>query len=113
MPGRRAGGRRASSGYFARVWAVVRRIPRGEAWSYGAVARAAGFPGTARQVVWALRAAPRELPWHRVVGAGGRILLPAEAGAEQRLRLEAEGARFAGSRVLTRPPKARRARTKR
>ena len=115
MPARRPSGKRASSGYFARVWAVVRRIPRGEAWSYGSVARAAGFPGTARQVVWALRAAPPEahLPWHRVVGAGGKILLPAAAGAEQRLRLESEGVRFAGARVVMRRPRVRRARTKR
>ena len=33
------------------------------------------------------------VPWHRVVGAGGRILLPAEGGMEQRFRLEAEGVR--------------------
>jgi methylated-DNA-protein-cysteine methyltransferase-like protein len=87
--------------FYRSVWEVVRRIPRGRVASYGAVARAAGFPGLARQVVWALRGAPHSagLPWHRVVGAGGRILLPAEAGLDQQLRLQAEGVRFAGSRV--------------
>ena len=107
MPGRaprfdRAGSRRSSDdGYFRRVWAAVRRIPPGQVATYGAVARAAGFPGTARQVAWALRGAPRSagLPWHRVLGAGGRILLPAESGAEQKLRLQAEGVTFVGSRV--------------
>lgn len=76
----------------------VRRIPRGKVSTYGAVAVAAGFPGRARQVVWALHNA-RGLPWHRVVGAGGRILLPGENGLEQRMRLETEGVRFQGGRV--------------
>jgi hypothetical protein len=62
------------------------------------VAKAAGFPGAARQVVWALRQA-KGLPWHRVVAAGGRIALPGEAGFEQRMRLESEGVSFSGSRV--------------
>jgi methylated-DNA-protein-cysteine methyltransferase-like protein len=78
---------------------TVRLIPRGHVSSYGAVAKAAGFPGSARQVVWALRGAAVGLPWHRVVGAGGRILLPGEGGLEQRTRLAAEGVRLQGDRV--------------
>ena len=77
---------------------TVRKIPKGKVASYGTVARAAGFPGRARQVVWALRAS-RGLPWHRVVGAGGKILLPGESGLEQRLRLETEGVAFRAGRV--------------
>jgi methylated-DNA-protein-cysteine methyltransferase related protein len=77
---------------------AVRKIPKGKVSTYGEVARAAGFPGCARQVVWALRGS-RGLPWHRVVGAGGRISLPGENGLEQRFRLEAEGVVFHGSRV--------------
>jgi methylated-DNA-protein-cysteine methyltransferase-like protein len=83
---------------FAALQAVVRKIPRGKVSTYGQVARAAGYPGAARQVVWALRAT-RGLPWHRVVGAGGRIRLPGAAGLEQRIRLEAEGVTFSGMRV--------------
>jgi len=67
--------------------------------TYGDVAAAAGFPGRARQVVWALQGASAGLPWHRVVGAGGKILLTRASGLEQRLRLEAEGVVFHGSRV--------------
>lgn len=78
---------------------AVRKIPRGKASTYGAVAAAAGFPGRARQVAWALRNGQPGLPWHRVVGAGGRIRLPGAAALEQRLRLEQEGVRFTGSRV--------------
>src|SRR5689334_2521170 len=83
---------------FAQIRATILKIPRGKVATYGAVARAAGFPGAARQVVWALRQS-RGLPWHRVLAAGGRIALPGEAGFEQRLRLEAEGVQFNGSRV--------------
>ena len=83
---------------FKKIQSVIRTIPRGKVSSYGAVAKAAGFPGAARQVVWALRQA-KGLPWHRVVAAGGRIALPGEAGFEQRMRLEAEEVPFSGSRV--------------
>src|SRR5437879_13799962 len=72
---------------------TIRRIPKGKVSTYGDVARAAGFPGRARQVVWALRNA-RGLPWHRVLGAGGKIMLPGESGLEQRLALETEGVAF-------------------
>jgi methylated-DNA-protein-cysteine methyltransferase related protein len=96
--------RQAGGLSYQDVWAVVRRIPKGKVATYGGVARAAGFPGAARQVVWALRGAPRSLrlPWHRVLGAGGRILLPADAGLEQRLRLQSEGVTFSGNRVQMR-----------
>ncbi|HYX53964.1 MAG TPA: MGMT family protein [Candidatus Limnocylindrales bacterium] len=77
---------------------VILQVPRGKVSTYGAVARAAGFPGAARQVVWALRGG-HGLPWHRVLAAGGRIALPGEHGFEQRMRLEAEGVLFSGSRV--------------
>jgi methylated-DNA-protein-cysteine methyltransferase-like protein len=77
---------------------TIRKIPKGKVATYGDVARASGFPGRARQVVWALRNS-RGLPWHRVLGAGGKIMLPGEAGLEQRLRLETEGVTFRGGRV--------------
>ena len=75
---------------FRAIQTVVRKIPRGKVMTYGVVARAAGYPGAARQVVWALRAG-KGLPWHRVLGAKGKIRLPGEAGLEQKLRLRMEG----------------------
>ncbi|MCI4343511.1 MAG: MGMT family protein [Thermoplasmata archaeon] len=66
--------------------------------TYGEVARAAGFPGAAPLTVWALQRG-QGLPWHRVVGAGGRICLLGDEGREQRLRLEIEGVTFRGDRV--------------
>ncbi len=78
---------------------VVARIPKGKVMTYGSVAEAAGYPGAARQVAWALHNNSRGLPWHRVLGAGGNIRLPGEAGLEQRMRLQQEGVAFRGSRV--------------
>ncbi len=85
------------------IWHVVCAIPRGQVSTYGAVARAAGLPGRARQAGYALRVAPEELnvPWHRVVGAGGRIVFPptSRSGSEQARRLRAEGVAVRGGRV--------------
>ncbi len=78
---------------------VIARIPKGKVATYGSVAAAAGHPGAARQVAWALHNDSRALPWHRVLGAGGHIRLPGQSGLEQRLRLEQEGVTFHGSRV--------------
>jgi len=88
---------------FEEIRKIVAKIPKGKVATYGAVAAAAGFPGNARRVAWALRKTEGRLPWHRVLGSGGKILLPKEAGAEQRLRLEFEGVKFLGRKVdLTR-----------
>ena len=79
---------------------LVRRIPAGRAASYGAIGRAAlalGRPiGGARTVAWILAAlkGKDDTPWHRVVGAGGAILLPDRRGALQMGRLRREGVRF-------------------
>ena len=88
---------------FQELWAVVDRIPRGSASTYGAVARAAGMPGRARLAGRALREAPKEMniPWHRVVGAGGKIVFPVNSlnFREQTRRLRAEGVVVKGGRV--------------
>ena len=80
------------------IIAAIRSIPRGKVSTYGAVAKAAGFPRGARQVVAALRGAVG-LPWQRVLGAGGAIKLRGEYAFEQRFRLEAEGVTFRGRKV--------------
>ena len=82
----------------ARIVATIRKIPRGKVSTYGAVARAAGYPGAARQVVAALHRA-FDLPWQRVLGAGGEIKLRGDSAMEQRFRLESEGVTFRGRRV--------------
>jgi methylated-DNA-protein-cysteine methyltransferase-like protein len=93
---------------YARIYAVVRRIPKGHVASYGQVAELAGLPGAARQVGYAMAALRpgARVPWQRVVNARGEISARAEPGAEalQRLLLEREGVRFdaAGRIALSR-----------
>jgi methylated-DNA-protein-cysteine methyltransferase related protein len=78
--------------------ACIQKIPKGKVSTYGAVARAAGFPGASRQVARVLHGG-YGLPWQRVLGAGGEIKLRGDYAIEQQLRLEAEGVRFRGRRV--------------
>jgi methylated-DNA-protein-cysteine methyltransferase-like protein len=84
---------------------LVRTIPAGRAASYGTVGRAAAAffrpIGGARTVAWILASlkGKDDTPWHRVVGAGGRILLPDRRGAVQARRLRGEGVRFAGAAI--------------
>lgn len=80
------------------VAAVIRSIPRGRVSTYGAVAKAAGYPRCARHVAKVLNQV-RGLPWQRVLGSGGRISLSGELGLEQRFLLESEGVRFRGRKV--------------
>lgn len=78
----------------ARILAVVDSIPRGRVATYGQVAREAGLPRHARLVGRLLSRLPAAtaLPWHRVIGAAGRIRLR-PGGARQRQRLAREGVR--------------------
>jgi methylated-DNA-protein-cysteine methyltransferase-like protein len=85
---------------YARIYAVVRHIPRGRVATYGQVAELADLPGHARQVGYALHALPDDeadsVPWQRVVNAQGEVSLRAEPGMEglQRTILETEGVDF-------------------
>jgi methylated-DNA-protein-cysteine methyltransferase-like protein len=101
LPTRDAGARSAVD--LQAIWDAVSLIPRGQVATYGAVARAAGLPGRARLTGYALRMAPKNmhLPWHRVVGAGGRIVF-AKGSAhfrEQAKRLRAEKVILKAGRV--------------
>lgn len=86
-----------------RVVEIVRNIPPSLVLTYGAVAALAGNPRAARQVVRVLHACSRreELPWHRVVNRGGRIVLrSAEGRSEQRSLLKREGIEFDGTDAI-------------
>jgi methylated-DNA-protein-cysteine methyltransferase related protein len=80
---------------YERIYAVVRRIPRGRVATYGQVAKLAGLPHHARQVGYAMHALPwsTRVPWHRVISAPGQIAKRADPdGARwQQLKLEREG----------------------
>jgi methylated-DNA-protein-cysteine methyltransferase-like protein len=91
--------KRNPSDSYARIYAVVRRIPRGKVATYGQVATIAGLPGRPRMAGYALYASGphHALPWHRVLGAGGRLTLARldpDTALTQRIRLESEGVRF-------------------
>ena len=80
------------------IASAIRRIPRGRVSTYGAIAKAAGYPRCARHVGRVLKQVDG-LPWQRVLGSGGRISLRGESALEQRFLLQAEGVGFKGRRV--------------
>jgi methylated-DNA-protein-cysteine methyltransferase related protein len=76
------------------VVTIIQNIPVGRVMTYGQIARVAGSPRAARQVVRVLHSMSRkyQLPWHRVVNSKGQIALQDDASYhEQRLSLESEG----------------------
>jgi methylated-DNA-protein-cysteine methyltransferase related protein len=93
--------RRLPTYSYARIWYVVERIPAGSVATYGDVARAAGLPGRARAVGYALHALPpgMDVPWHRVINSRGEISLSGDAAQEQRRRLRTEGVVVHGLRL--------------
>lgn len=83
----------AEAPFYERVYAVVRRIPYGRVASYGQIARMIGAPRAARQVGWAMRRCPEDLPWQRVVMSDGSIAGGGWAEL-RRAKLAAEGVKF-------------------
>jgi methylated-DNA-protein-cysteine methyltransferase-like protein len=85
--------------YPPRVYALVRQVPPGRVITYGLIARLLGDPRHARQVGWAMAAAPTSgepIPAHRVINARGELSGGAAFGGYQvqRAQLEAEGVQF-------------------
>lgn len=76
---------------------VLMQISPGQVFTYGEVAEQAGYPGRARAVGRLLAETTEEVPWWRVVGAGGHLRAP--SGEEQRALLSAEGHRVVGLKV--------------
>src|SRR5882724_2517206 len=78
-----------------KIYAVVKRIPRGRVATYGQVATIAGLDGHARQVGYALHDLPSgsDVPWNRVINARGEISLRSAGDSHelQRMLLEGEG----------------------
>ncbi len=73
---------------------IIQSIPNGSVMSYGEVAASAGLPNGARQVAWVLHSLgeKKDLPWHRVLKAGGVIAFASGPAFElQKTLLEAEG----------------------
>lgn len=83
------------------VYKFVKRVPKGRVITYGQLAEAVELPGGARSAGWAMAVCPagRGIPWQRVLGAGGRILLQEPRASLQRKLLETEGTQLTGTRV--------------
>ena len=83
---------------YARIYAVVRAIPRGKVATYGQVARLAGNPRWSRVVGYALHVNPdpEGIPCCRVVDRMGRTSKAFAFGGSdvQRALLEADGVQF-------------------
>jgi len=94
------------------VYRYVQRIPRGRVLTYGALAKALRLPGGARTAGRAMAATPsgKGIPWHRVLGERGKILIREPYASLQRKLLESEGVTIVESRVdlkrhLWKPPR--------
>jgi methylated-DNA-protein-cysteine methyltransferase-like protein len=83
------------------VYRLVKQIPRGRVLSYGALAKALRLPGGARSAGRAMAATPsgKGIPWHRVVGERGKILIREPYASLQKKLLESEGIKITESRV--------------
>jgi methylated-DNA-protein-cysteine methyltransferase-like protein len=80
--------------FTMRVVRLIQGIPEGRVMTYGQIARHAGSPRGARQVVRILHAMSDKhgLPWHRVVNARGEVAIPDTAGRETQIQfLRREG----------------------
>lgn len=76
---------------------IIKSIPSGKVMTYGQIAKVAGSPRGARQVVRILHSmsGKHSLPWHRVVNAKGEIAITDEESAySQRAMLKEEGVYF-------------------
>jgi methylated-DNA-protein-cysteine methyltransferase related protein len=92
---------RTNSMTWNSVYALVKKIPRGRAATYGQIGSALKLPGGGRTAGRAMAACPsgRGIPWHRVVGARGRLLLGEPRVSLQRKLLESEGLRIVEGRI--------------
>ncbi len=86
------------SAFEKSVLAVLESLQPGDVVTYGEVAAEAGFPGAARAVGSILRTSDADIPWWRVVGAGGQLRSPHPT--RQRLLLEKEGVALRNGKVL-------------
>ena len=86
---------------WGQVYGLVKKIPRGRVTTYGEISRAVNLRGGARAAGHAMAACPagQGIPWHRVVGAGGRLLIAEPHASLQRRLLETEGVTMTERRV--------------
>ena len=76
------------------VWEITKLIPKGRVSSYGAIAKAVGFPNHSRHVGKAMAGCPKDVPAHRVISSAGMLSVP-----EFQAKLEAEGIEVENLRI--------------
>ncbi|MDP5272956.1 MGMT family protein [Chengkuizengella axinellae] len=82
---------------------IIKQIPAGKVMTYGQIAKIAGSPRGARQVVRILHSMSQKhkLPWHRVINAKGEIGLKDDLFFIQKMSLESEGVVFISERSIS------------
>ena len=76
------------------VWEITKLIPKGRVSSYGAIAKAVGFPNHSRHVGKAMAGCPKDVPAHRVISSSGMLSVP-----EFQAKLETEGIEVENLRI--------------
>lgn len=80
--------------FKSQVWEITKLIPNGRVSTYGAIAKAVGYPNHSRHVGKAMGGCPKDVPAHRVIGSGGKLSVP-----EFQIRLEKEGIAVENGRI--------------
>ena len=76
------------------IWEITKLIPKCRVSSYGAIAKAVGFPNHSRHVGKAMNGCPKDVPAHRVISSSGTLSVP-----EFQERLEKEGIEVENFRI--------------
>lgn len=58
------------------IYEITRLIPKGRVSTYGAVAKAVGYPNHSRHVGNAMGGCPADVPAHRVISSTGKLSVP-------------------------------------
>lgn len=89
--------------FTSKVIKIIKMIPEGKVMTYGQIAKLAGSPRGARQVVRVLHSLSGKyhLPWHRVINRKGEISIKEdESNTLQKLFLQDEGIEVNGEGVV-------------
>ncbi|QQV03486.1 MULTISPECIES: MGMT family protein [Chryseobacterium] len=76
------------------VWEITKLVPKGKVTSYGAIAKALGFPNHSRHVGKAMGGCPEDVPAHRVISSSGMLSVP-----EFQTKLEKEGVKIENLKI--------------
>lgn len=58
------------------VYEVTKLIPKGRVSTYGAIAKAVGYPNYSRHVGNTMGGCPKDVPAHRVISSSGKLSVP-------------------------------------